>query len=151
MNTHIRSDTEQSQSQDYRGMFRELSDQECYRLVTSATVGQVAFVASTGQQLLPVNFQFIDEVIYFQIDARSILAEMAEGLDDVAFSVGYREELLQKGWSVVISGRTSLVEDAAVIAEVRSVARLRPWAPGDRSMVIALTPRNISGRKVAQH
>jgi uncharacterized protein len=132
-------------------MFRELSDQECYRLITSATVGQVAFVASTGQQLLPVNFQFIDDVIYFQIDAHSILAEMAEGLEDVAFSVGYREELQQKGWSIVISGRTSLVEDRAVIDEVRSVARLRPWAPGDRSMVIALTPRSISGRKVAQH
>jgi len=100
---------------------------------------------------LPVNFQFIDGVIYFQTSHDSILAEMAEGLDDVAFSVEYREELLQKGWSVVISGTTSIVEDESLVKEVRTVTRLRPWAPGDRPLVIALTPRSISGRKVSQH
>lgn len=132
------------------GVFRELSAQECYRLLGSATVGRVAFVGSTGQQLLPINFQYADEVIYFQTSRESVLAEMALGLDDVAFSVDCRDELLQKGWSVVISGSTSLVDDEALADEIRAVARLRPWAPGDRTLVIALTPHIISGRRVSK-
>lgn len=133
------------------GKFRVLSEQECYGLLSTTTVGRVAFVATTGQQLLPVNFQYIDGVVYFQTSPDSILAEMAGGMDDVAFSVEYREELFQTGWSVVVSGVTAGVEDSLLADRVRSVARLRPWAPGDRTLVIALTPRQITGRKVSQH
>ncbi|MDQ3158158.1 MAG: pyridoxamine 5'-phosphate oxidase family protein [Actinomycetota bacterium] len=133
------------------GSFRELSAQECYGLLGTTTVGRVAFVGIAGQQLLPINFQYLDEVVYFQTSAESVLAEMADGLHDVAFSVDYREELLQKGWSVVILGSTSLVEDESRIQQVRAIARLRPWAPGDRSLVIALTPQRISGRRVSKH
>ncbi|MEO6471767.1 MAG: pyridoxamine 5'-phosphate oxidase family protein [Aeromicrobium sp.] len=143
--------TETARSPWEAGLFRKLSDQECYGLVASATVGQLAFVGSTGQQLLPVNFQFIDGIFYFQVSRDSVLAELAAGITDVAFSVGYREELLQKGWSVVVSGSTSSVDDESLVEEVRSVARLGPWAPGDRSLVVSLTPRSISGRKVAKH
>lgn len=133
------------------GSIRTLSDQECWGLLATTTVGRVAFVASTGQQLLPVNFQFLDGRVYFQTSPQSILAELALGLDDVAFSVEYREELLQTGWSVVISGSSSIVEDPSELEEVLSVERLHPWAPGDRSLVIALTPLGISGRKVSRH
>lgn len=142
--------TGHTESHTDTGIFRELSAQECYALLGTTTVGRVAFVGIAGQQLLPINFQYVDEVVYFQTSPESVLAEMADGLDDVAFSVDYREELEQKGWSVVISGSTSLVEDESLVQEVRSVARLRPWAPGDRSMVIALTPHHISGRKVSK-
>ena len=133
------------------GLFRTLSDQECYGLLSTTTVGRVAFVSSTGQQLLPVNFQFLDGVVYFQTSPESVLAELAGGIEDVAFSVEYREELYQTGWSVVVRGNTSAVGDSLIADRVRAVARLRPWAPGDRSLVIALQPVGITGRKVSQH
>lgn len=123
------------------GMFRTLSEQECYGSLSTTTVGRVAFVASTGQQFLPVNFQYLDGVALFQTSPDSILAEMARSMDDVAFSVEHREKLFQTGWSVVVSGSTTRVEDSTLADQVRSVARLRPWALGDRKLVIALVPR----------
>lgn len=145
------ADTEHSRSHAGPGVFRKLSDQECWGFLATTTVGRVAFVGSTGQQLLPVNFQYLDGIVYFQTSLDSILAEMAEGMDDVAFSVDYREELFQTGWSVVVSGSSSKVDDESLMEEVTAVSRLRPWAPGDRTLVIALTPRAISGRKVSRN
>lgn len=143
--------SERADPYDRGGLFRELNDHECLELLATGTVGHVAFVASTGIQLLPVNFQLLDGVVYIQIAQDSILAELAKGVEDVAFSVDHREDLIQRGWSVVISGHSSAVDDGALIEKIRAVRRLRPWAPGDRSLVIALTPRRISGRKVSQH
>lgn len=134
-----------------RGLFSKLKEQECYDLLGTGTVGHVAFIGSTGLQLLPVNFQLLDGVVYVQTARESILAELAKGLDDVAFSIDYREDLLQQGWSVVISGTSAVVNNESLIDRIRATRRLRPWAPGDRSVVIALTPRSISGRKVSQH
>jgi nitroimidazol reductase NimA-like FMN-containing flavoprotein (pyridoxamine 5'-phosphate oxidase superfamily) len=145
------ADTEPTTSHSDGGSFRKLSDQECYGLLGTTTVGRVAFAGHTGQQLLPVNFQFIDGVVYFQVSPGSVLGELAQGLDDVAFGVEYRDELLQTGWSVVITGSTSRVDDDSIVEQVRAVQRLRPWAPGDRTQVIALTPRVVSGRKVSAH
>ncbi len=133
------------------GFIRELDEERCLALIASATVGRVAFVGTTGQQLLPVNFSLIDGTIYFQVAPDHVLAEMGTGLDDVAFGVEHRENMFQTAWSVVVSGSTSTVEDAELIERIINVQRLRPWAPGDRSLVVALTPRSISGRRVSQH
>lgn len=132
------------------GSLHTLSDQECWGLLSSTTVGRVAFVSASGIQLLPVNFQFLGGIIYFQTSPDSILAETGSGLD-VAFCVGSHDELLQTGWSVVISGTSSIVEDPLELADVRASDRLRPWAPGARSLVIAITPRITSGRKVSRY
>ena len=128
----------------------ELPEQECYELLHTTTVGRVAFVDAGGQQLLPVNFALIDGTVYIRTAPDSTLAGLA-GHDDVAFGVDHHAENARIGWNVTVKGSTAEVDDPTVVEQVLSHARLHPWAPGERLVVIALTARTIAGRRVASH
>lgn len=136
---------------DRRSSITELQERECLELMATATVCLVAFTDSGGQQLLPLNFAMVDGVIYFRTADVSVLASLAAGLDDVAFAVVHHGANTRDGWSVGVRGATARVEDPATIARVMDIPRLRPWAPGPRDVVVALTPRSIDGRRVSSH
>ena len=133
-----------------RGSITELSEQECYELLPTTTVGRVAFVNHDGQQLLPLNFTVVDRVIYFRTAPDSILAELAAGLPDVAFEVDYHAPTARDGWNVTVTGTTSTVDDETA-AKISTDAKLIPWAAGERMLVIQLTVRTIKGRRVSSH
>ncbi len=128
---------------------RELTETECYDLLGgTTTVGRVAFVDAEGQQLLPVNFVVVDHVVYLRTAPDSVIAGLAGGQDDVAFGVDFHDDLLGRGWSVTMKGSSRAV-DAVPDASAGEPARTpQPWAPGERDLVIAVTPRTISGRRV---
>ncbi|MEG9224814.1 pyridoxamine 5'-phosphate oxidase family protein [Aeromicrobium sp. Sec7.5] len=136
-------------STDGTSSMRELSEAECYQLLGgTTTVGRVAFVADGGQQLLPVNFVVVDRVVYLRTAPDSVMASLANGHDDVAFGVDFHDDLLGRGWSVTANGSSRGV-DAVPDAPHGEAARTpTPWAPGERDVVIAVTPRSVSGRRV---
>jgi nitroimidazol reductase NimA-like FMN-containing flavoprotein (pyridoxamine 5'-phosphate oxidase superfamily) len=133
---------------------RELSVDDCYTLLgETTTVGRLAFVAeSGGQQLLPVNFVVVERVVYVRTADDSIIATLAEGHDDVAFGVDHHDDVMGTGWSVTATGSTRRVDevpaDPASVDSGRPPHTPRPWAPGDRDVLIALTPQRITGRRV---
>lgn len=124
-----------------------LEERECYELLSTTTVGRVAFVNREGQQLLPLNFAVVDGVIYFRTKEEGVLSELAEGLGDVAFEVDHHGTTTRDAWNVTVRGSTSPVHDAAGL----TIAALRPWPPGERPLVVALTPRSVDGRRVSSH
>lgn len=126
-----------------------LDEQECRELLTSTTVGYVAFVDGEGQQLLPVNFAVLDGDVYFRTRSGSVLAGLAGGHDDVAFGIHFAG-LYQSGWNVTLVGEASGVEDPAVLEELRASGRPRSWAPGDLDVTVVIRPRRIGGRQVRQ-
>lgn len=130
------------------GRFSEIAQDECLELMATATVGWLAFVDGEGQQLLPVNFALHGPDVYFRTMAGSVIASLADGHEDVAFAVDHHDDLYQKGWDVTARGTTALVDDPDITAEVAAGARPRPWAPGERDVLIVLRPREISGRRV---
>ena len=127
-----------------------LTEQECRDLIDTVTVGRLAFVDSEGQQLIPVNFAVHDGDIVFRTMPGTVTAALAEGHDDVAFGADHYDDMYQQGWNVTLVGATSIVDDATVIAALAD-RRPRPWAPGDRDLLIRLHPRRIDGRRVRQH
>jgi len=132
------------------GRFTELSHDECLDLIRTTTVGRLAFV--TGEQhLLPVNFVLGGGNVYFRTMEGTVLADLAKGHDDVAFGVDHHDDLYQKGWSVTVKGATALVDDPELVAAVAAGARPRPWAPGERDVLMVLRPRQVSGRRVRRH
>jgi nitroimidazol reductase NimA-like FMN-containing flavoprotein (pyridoxamine 5'-phosphate oxidase superfamily) len=133
------------------GAFEVLTEQECRELLGTTTVGRVAFVDAEGQQLLPVNFVVRDDEVYFRTKHDSVLAQLGDGHDDVAFGVDFHDDLYQRGWNVTLVGSSARVDDPAVIAELSAAARPRPWAPGERDVMIVIRARRIAGRKVRQH
>lgn len=133
------------------GNISVLPEDECRTLLSTTTVGRIAFVNEDGQQLVPVNFAFIDGTIYFRTLSDGFLAQLARNHDDVAFGVDHHADNYRHGWNVTVKGSVSEVEDRATINMVLAHARLRPWAGGVRPMVLEVNINSIAGRRVSDH
>ena len=120
-------------------------------MLGATTVGRLAFTADTGIEILPLNFVVFERRIYYRTEPGSPIAALAKGRDDVAFEVDYHDDMNQSGWSVLVKGATAEAEGPDAERALASSARLGPWAPGDRTLVIVLSPRLLSGRKVSMH
>jgi nitroimidazol reductase NimA-like FMN-containing flavoprotein (pyridoxamine 5'-phosphate oxidase superfamily) len=134
-----------------RGTFKPIATTDCWRLLETTTVGCVAFGTDDGIVILPLNFFVHEERIYFRTAHDSPIAVLGGGRDDVAFEVDYHDDLNQSGWSVLVQGSTATAETLDGDSALASTGRLGPWAPGERPLLLALTPRSISGRRVAMH
>jgi nitroimidazol reductase NimA-like FMN-containing flavoprotein (pyridoxamine 5'-phosphate oxidase superfamily) len=130
------------------GSIREIPESECRELLTSTTVGRIAFVDADGQQILPVNFVLIDGDIYIRTLPGGVIdTALSPGHDEVAFEIDH-QDVFRIGWNVTVRGSAAGVEDPATIDAVLANERLHPWAGGDRLAVVKVSPRMIAGRRV---
>ncbi len=134
-----------------QGNISVLPEDECRELLSTTTVGRIAFVNDDGQQLVPVNFVLIDDAIYFRTLSDGFLAQLARNHNDVAFGVDHHADNYRHGWNVTVKGSAAEAEDRATINLVLAHPRLRPWAGGVRPMVIRVNIDSIAGRRVSDH
>jgi len=133
------------------GRFEKLEPEECWRLLEATTVGRLGFSTDDGIVVLPVNFIPFDSAVYVRTDPDTVIAKLAEGRDDVAFEVDHHDDLLQRGWNVLLRGSTSGADTDDAERALASTSRLGPWAPGERPLLIKLSPRRVDGRRVSHH
>ena len=133
-----------------RGKLAPIAETDCWELLDTTTVGRLAFISNDGIVILPLNFLVHEQRIYFQTQPGSTMAALADGRDDVAFEIDYHD-MNQAGWNVLVKGSTAEAGTLEGERALASAGRLGPWAPGNRSLVIGLTPRTISGRRVSMH
>ena len=131
-----------------RGTLVPIAETECWQLLDTTTVGRLAFTTDDGIVILPVNFLVDEQRIYFQTEPGSTIAALADGRDDVAFEIDYHD-MNQAGWNVLVKGSTAEAGTLEGERALASTGRLGSWAPGNRSLLIGLTPRTISGRRVS--
>ncbi|MGJ9423675.1 pyridoxamine 5'-phosphate oxidase family protein [Aeromicrobium sp. CF3.5] len=127
--------------------FTVLTEDECLDLLTTTTVGRIAFVDDEGLQLLPLNFAVVDGEIYFRTDPSSVLHALGEGCA-VAFEIDHHSEVSPSGWNVTVKGSTKRVSDPDLRDHVIVTPALRPWAGGPRGEVIHLSRSSLGGRRV---
>lgn len=131
-----------------------MSPEDCVTfLAGTTTVGRIAFQSSAGQEILPVNFVFRRGRVYFKTSPESTLSELANHRGDVAFEIDNPDRMTQHGWSVLVKGTTCEVVEAEVdlspeAAQPWGPRTPRPWAPGERKILIELTPQQITGRRI---
>jgi hypothetical protein len=127
---------------DTAGHFARPSGDECRQLVRSHCVGRVAWLAGSGLQVLPVTYAANDDRIYFRVNRESVMGELADGVE-VAFEVDDIDVTTATGWSVLVHGIAAAHDgsDQLVLPP--------PWAPGERSLTIVITPSTYSGRAVS--
>lgn len=124
------------------GHFTRLSGDECRHLVRGHSVGRVCWLSSDGLQVLPVTYVVAGDRIYFRVDRGSVLGELS-GPIGVTFEVDDIDLPTATGWSVLARG-------AASSSELPDGIELpAPWAPGRRSLVVAIVPLTYSGRAVS--
>jgi nitroimidazol reductase NimA-like FMN-containing flavoprotein (pyridoxamine 5'-phosphate oxidase superfamily) len=132
-----------------RGTLLPVAETECWQLLDTTTIGRFAFTTDDGVVILPVNFLVYEERIYVRTEPGSTIAALADGNNDVAFEVDYHDGWNQWGWNVLVKGATEEADTLEGERAIASTGRLGPWAPGSRSLVIRLTPRTLTGRRVS--
>ncbi|MGH1565165.1 pyridoxamine 5'-phosphate oxidase family protein [Mumia sp. DW29H23] len=123
-----------------------LSEAECWSLLDTQTVGRIAFVRDGHVELLPLNYRVSNGGIVIRTSLSSPLAALCDGVDEVAFEADYHDDLYQRGWSVVITGRGRTAEPDDVRPE--DLRRLNAWAHGERPLLARIDPVSVTGRRV---
>ena len=124
----------------------KLSEEECRRLMGGHGVGRIAVCTAAGPEVLPVNYLFTGKDLAFRTatDALVVHAQPTRA----AFEIDRIDDVMASGWSVLAVGALRSVDDPRELARLARAARSRPWAGGNRTHWMRLTPERISGRRV---
>ena len=127
--------------------FKELSADECRRLLASHHVGRLGIVVAGRPVIFPVNYAFHDDRIVFRTDPGIKLRHAP--LRRVAFEIDGYDESRRTGWSVLVQGSTYEITRAIdhQSEELLSLP-LTPFAPGEKAHWIEIVPHAITGRRI---
>lgn len=135
-----------SLSLDHSGL-GVLSHEECLRRLNSARVGRVAFVENGEPIILPVNHVVDGESVVFRTALGAKLAAAEDGVP-AAFEVDAYDVDRWAGWSVVIRGVASVVEDPAEVARLATLG-VSPWANlVERKNWVRIRAYSLTGREI---
>ncbi|GAA2883516.1 hypothetical protein GCM10010517_46730 [Streptosporangium fragile] len=130
----------------------KLGEQECLRLIAAGGVGRVAFNESGGPVILPVNYVLHDNSVIFRTAFGGPLDEnLRTGVQGVEFKVAFEvdriDEANREGWSVLVRGGAHHASSAEEQAAMET-SGVRPWAGGERTLYVRITPSEITGRRI---
>lgn len=127
--------------------FRELNREECLRLLAKVPVGRIVHTRHALPAVLPVNFCLDgDGAVLLRTSAASELAHAVDGAV-VAFEADEIDTRRSAGWSVVVTGRATVVDDPA---ERERLTRTGPpsWAPSVEEVFVRVDAELITGREL---
>ena len=116
---------------------------ECRELVERQEVGRLGFVEVDQVSIFPVTYAVLDGQILIRTSAGSKLAA-AVGGRPVALEVDVIDRRRHTGWSVLVRGQMSVVDDPAEITHIDD-AGLHTWGPGGNTYV-CLPLDDVTGR-----
>ena len=128
------------------GEVRELTRSECETLLRRGVAGRVAIATPAGPHIVPLNYSVSEGSVVVCTTPYSLLGTY--GRDSlVAFEIDHFEHARQRGWSVVVRGRSEVVDDPT---ELHTLVRVlpRPWAAGRRSLYLRIPLTEVTGRRL---
>lgn len=126
---------------------QDLTREECLALVRGGVVGRVAVSTPNGPHIVPVNYSMVDDAIVLRTTPYSTVGTHGRG-NVVAFEVDHFDHERQRGWSVVVRGRADPVEDAEARRRIDEMRPPRPWASGQRWLMLRIPVTEVSGRRL---
>ena len=130
-------------------LIEDLAEDECFDLLKRHHFGRVAIPEGIDQppMIMPLNYLVDADTVVVRTDPDS---RLGGALRDamVTFEIDGVDQLQRTGWSVVVSGRAQEVVDPGDLQEL-SQTPLLPWAPGDRSQYVRITPGSVTGRRIS--
>jgi hypothetical protein len=124
-----------------------MSEDECWDRLAAATIGRIGVIAGREPLVLPVNFALDGERIVFRTGAGTKFHAVVHDAV-LALEIDEVDESYHMGWSVLAVGQAQEVVDADEIARLTRELPLRPWAGGDKSHWVVVTPSRVTGRKL---
>ncbi len=123
----------------------ELSQEQCWDLLRSNTTGRFGFVQQGRVVILPVNYLVDGQSIYFRTAEDGSIAEAVPSLES-SFQIDDSRADRSEGWSVLVSGASSRVEDQDLLTRLWGKVMAEPWAGGARNLFIRIQAHKVTGR-----
>lgn len=121
--------------------------QECLRLMAEVPVGRVVYTRQALPAVLPVNFALAaDASVLLRTSAGSGLVRAVDGVV-VAFEADAFDAQSRSGWSVVVTGRATVVTDPV---EHERLLRTGPrsWMPIEEDVFVRIEATMVTGREL---
>ena len=130
-------------------LMEDLPEDECLDLLNRHHFGRVAFMEQIDlpPAIMPLNYLMHAETVVVRTDPESKLGSALRDAP-VSFEIDGIDQLQRTGWSVIVSGRAQEIVDPSELDELHQTP-LRPWAPGDRSQYVRITPESVTGRRIS--
>jgi nitroimidazol reductase NimA-like FMN-containing flavoprotein (pyridoxamine 5'-phosphate oxidase superfamily) len=122
-----------------------LSEDECWSLLSSASLGRLVTVHGGKPEIFPVNFVTQRRTVLFRT-AQGTKLFNAVMSDWVAFEADYHDAPLTYGWSVIIKGRAHVLSANADILDAQE-APLRSWTATFKPVYVRVIATEITGRR----
>lgn len=120
---------------------------ECFRLLSSQTVGRLGFLVGDQPLVLPVNFAVVRDVVVFRTGRGSKL-DAAIGTR-VSFEVDEVDVATADGWSVLVQGVAEEITHADHwFDEALRQGAPATWVSGSQDHYVRIIPDVISGRRL---
>ncbi|MGD0698782.1 MAG: pyridoxamine 5'-phosphate oxidase family protein [Trebonia sp.] len=128
----------------------DLTEDECWKLLSGASIGRVVFTQHAMPAIRPVNHLIDARTIVIRTHLGAAIATVATRAasgNEAGTVVCYEADDLDPdrhtGWSVIVTGLARLVRDPGLVE--RYAKRLEPWVVGDMDHVVTIEPRFVSG------
>jgi uncharacterized protein len=125
------------------GTLIELSEDECWDLLRTRSVGRVGWQGSDGLTIVPVNYAVAETSVIIRTAPYTELGREGS-VHELAFEVDELDPALRSGWSVLVRGHRRLDPEA-----YGATPRPDVWVSGSRWLVLRIEARTISGRRLA--
>jgi nitroimidazol reductase NimA-like FMN-containing flavoprotein (pyridoxamine 5'-phosphate oxidase superfamily) len=122
-----------------------LSEDECWSLLSSMSLGRLVTILGGKPEIFPVNFATQRRTVIFRTAQGTKLYSAVMG-DWVAFEADYHDPALTYGWSVIIKGRAHLLSANEDILDAEE-APLRPWTATPKPIYVRVLAMEITGRR----
>lgn len=130
------------------GLLRELTQDECWQLLSDHSMGRIGYVDRGGPVVLPFNYQVHEGRLYVRTASHNQMAVHLPG-QLAAFEIDDADPHGHTGWSVLVRGRVEHVLNSATAVPAPE-PESAPWPDGLRTMVFCLTPDLVTGRALRQ-
>jgi uncharacterized protein len=122
-----------------------LSEDECWSLLSSMSLGRIVTILGGKSEIFPVNFVTQRRTVLFRTAQGTKLYSAVMG-DWVAFEADYHDPELTYGWSVIVKGTAHLLSATADLLDAEE-APLRPWIATLKPIYVRVVAMEITGRR----
>jgi hypothetical protein len=124
-----------------------LDETECRRLLTTASIGRIAFTEGAMPAIQPASFALRGEDVLIPTGLGSKMAAGSRGAV-LAFEVDDYDLAERTGWNVTVIGPSRLISDPDQVRTLDALGA-RPWAPASTHCYITLRMAVIRGRRIS--
>ncbi len=122
-----------------------LTPAQCEVHLGAGGVGRIVFSTERGPVAMPVNYEYSNGDVVISTDVAK--AHTLESQPTVSFEIDRIDDAMSEGWSVLVKGSARRVDDPDELLSLASLD-LESWAGGDRHALVAISPKEITGRVI---